>query len=71
MRAKDVLIAAEGEDPNPLRAELKRLRPDIEVHADGEAYDPSRIGFAAVWFPRPGLMASLPNLAAIFSLVPG
>lgn len=71
MRAKDVLIAAEGEDPNPLRAELKRLRPDIEVHADGEDYDPSRIGFAAVWFPRPGLMASLPNLAAIFSLGAG
>lgn len=68
---KAVLIAAQGEDPEPLRTEMKRLMPGLQVYADGEDYDRASIAFAAVWFPPAGLLASLPNLEAIFSLGAG
>lgn len=65
------LIASLGEEPTPLRDELKRLMPDLEVHADGEDYDRRSVAYALVWHPPRGLMASLPNLEVIFSLGAG
>jgi glyoxylate/hydroxypyruvate reductase A len=40
------------------------------VHAD-EAYDPDAVRYAAVWKPKPGALAKLPNLKAIINLGAG
>ncbi|WP_138465716.1 glyoxylate/hydroxypyruvate reductase A [Poseidonocella sp. HB161398] len=69
--ANALLIAATGEDPVPYRDALRAHMPDLEIHAEGEAYDPATIGYSLVWQPAPGLMASLPNLKAIFSMGAG
>ena len=46
--------------------------PDMPVvDAGGEFYDTSAVRYAAVWKPAPGLLASLPNLRAIFNLGAG
>ncbi|MBS7534943.1 glyoxylate/hydroxypyruvate reductase A [Ancylobacter sonchi] len=66
-----LLIAATGEDPEPYRAALTAQMPDLVVHAEGEGYDPATIAYSLVWKPTRGLMASLPNLEAIFSMGAG
>ena len=69
--ARALLIAATGEDPDVYRAALKAHMPDLVVHAEGESYNADAIAYALVWKPTHGLMASLPNLEAIFSMGAG
>lgn len=67
-----ILFAAEGWNPAPWQKAFQKhsggTRP---LAVAGEAYDPASIHYAAVWKPKPGLLASLPNLRAIFNLGAG
>jgi len=51
----------------PLTAAL----PDAEILIPAELSDPAAIDYALVWKPAPGLLGSLPNLRAVFSLGAG
>jgi glyoxylate/hydroxypyruvate reductase len=53
------------------RAELARLSPDLDIRIWPEIGDAAEIGYALVWRPEPGLLASLPNLRLILSLGAG
>src|SRR5690349_12080125 len=53
------------------KPQLARLMPELEVRIWPEIGDPADIGYALVWHPEPGLLASLPNLKLIFSLGAG
>jgi glyoxylate/hydroxypyruvate reductase A len=53
------------------RAQLARLRPEIDIRVWPEIGDPADINYALVWRPEPGLLASLPNLKLILSLGAG
>lgn len=50
---------------------LRRQAPELEVRVHPEIGDPADIRYALVWAPPPGLLATLPNLRAIFSLGAG
>ncbi|HWA29784.1 MAG TPA: glyoxylate/hydroxypyruvate reductase A [Rhizomicrobium sp.] len=51
---------------------LAELAPDLNVVAQGrDAYDPKAIDYALGFRPEPGLLGSLPNLKAVFSLGAG
>lgn len=46
--------------------------PELPLAVAGEdAFDPAAVRYAAVWKPEPGLLATLPNLKAIFNLGAG
>jgi len=66
-----LLFASPDDDPISWRAALQRRIPDLEVRIFPEIGDPAAIEAALVWLPPPGLLASLPNLRAIFSLGAG
>lgn len=67
-----ILFAAEGWNPAPwLSAFQKHSGGSRKVVVAGQPYDPAEIHYAAVWKPKPGLLASLPNLRAIFNLGAG
>lgn len=67
-----ILFAAEGWDPAPwIRAFESHSGGQRRVVTPGQDHDPAEIHYAAVWKPRPGLLASLPNLRAIFNLGAG
>ena len=53
------------------RSELARLAADLEVRIWPDIGDPDAIGYALVWRPPPGLLASLPKLRLILSLGAG
>ena len=69
--SKSVLIAADGDDIEEVRVAITQVIPETPVYVEGDVFDPEHIAYAAVWFPRPGLLAALPNLEAIFSLGAG
>lgn len=50
---------------------LRQKLPDVEVRVWPDVGDPADIAYALVWKPPSGLMASLPNLKAIFSMGAG
>ena len=50
---------------------LRRLIPGLDLRADPDAGDRGDIDAALVWKPPPGLLASLPNLRAVFSIAAG
>ncbi len=52
-------------------AELRKFIPDLEMRVFPEIGDPREIDAALVWKPKPGLLASLPNLKLIVSLGAG
>ncbi|MCA0400801.1 MAG: glyoxylate/hydroxypyruvate reductase A [Proteobacteria bacterium] len=66
-----ILITARRWDITPWVERFRRLGPDRVVHDGREPFDPAAIRYAAVWRPEPGLLASLPNLKAIFNLGAG
>jgi glyoxylate/hydroxypyruvate reductase A len=67
-----ILFAADGWNPAPWQRAFDRHGRGLHPLAiAGEAYDPAAIRYAAVWKPEPGLLASLPNLRAIFNLGAG
>ncbi|MBL8703404.1 MAG: glyoxylate/hydroxypyruvate reductase A [Rhodospirillales bacterium] len=53
------------------RGEFARELPDLDFRVHPEVGDPKDIEYALVWDPPAGLLASLPNLKAIFSLGAG
>ncbi|TDH39380.1 glyoxylate/hydroxypyruvate reductase A [Pseudohoeflea suaedae] len=71
MSAERILLSAPGWDSELWIGELEKHAPgrDIVLETDG-ATDPS-IRFAVVWKQPEGLLSSLPNLKAIFSLGAG
>lgn len=66
-----LLIAAQGWDLEPWIARFKRLEPARTVLDARQPFDPAAVRYAAVWRPEPGLLASLPDLRAIFNLGAG
>ena len=66
-----VLVAIENWTPDPWIDRFRRLAPDFEVVDARQPFDPAAVRFAAVWKPKPGLLASLPNLRAVFNLGAG
>lgn len=50
---------------------LRHHVPDLDFRVWPETGDPAEITMALVWLPPPGLLQSLPNLRAIFSLAAG
>ncbi|HET8728781.1 MAG TPA: glyoxylate/hydroxypyruvate reductase A, partial [Alphaproteobacteria bacterium] len=66
-----ILFASAGDDPTEWATALKAGLPDLEVRIWPDTGERSDIDYALVWKPEPGLLASLPNLKAIFSLGAG
>jgi glyoxylate/hydroxypyruvate reductase A len=66
-----LLVVATGEDPSLWANDLAAAMPDLIVLTDADTYDPASVDFALVWKPPAGLLASLDNLQAIFSLAAG
>ena len=66
-----LLVAITAWDPAPWLDRFRRLLPDRQVVALGQAFDPAAIRYAASWKHPPGCLAGLPNLRAIFSLGAG
>ncbi len=58
-------------DPEPLLAALAKIMPQREVRVFPDVEPRADIEYALVYGPPPGLLASLPNLKAIFSLWAG
>ncbi len=57
--------------PEPLLAALAKMMPEREVRVFPDIEPSADIEYALVYAPPPGLLASLPNLKAIFSLWAG
>ena len=66
-----LLVAITGWEIDPWLERFRRLMPDRRVVGHHEPYDPAEIRYAAAWKHPPGLLATLPNLRAIFSLGAG
>ena len=66
-----IILAAENWDPAPWLERFRRLGPDRPIHNASDHFAPESIHYAAVWKPKPGLLAALPNLKAIFNLGAG
>ncbi|TIV63291.1 MAG: glyoxylate/hydroxypyruvate reductase A, partial [Mesorhizobium sp.] len=59
------------DDPAPWKALFARERPDIEFRIWPDMGDPQDITHALIWRIPNGVLASLKNLKAIFSLGAG
>src|SRR5262252_4365426 len=72
MPAGAILIVLSDWNPAEWEARFRGLAPerDIRLWPD-RAGDPADIAYACAWKPPPGLLATLPNLKAIFSLGAG
>lgn len=66
-----LLFAAESERTDDWVLALKTEIPGLDIRIWPEIGDPSEIDYALAWKPKPGLLASLPNLKAILSLGAG
>lgn len=66
-----LLVAIENWIPELWLDRFRRLAPDLEVIDARQPFDPGAVRFAAVWRPKPGLLAALPKLEAIFNLGAG
>lgn len=66
-----LLVAISGWSPDAWMARFRAAAPGMAVLDAREPFDPAAITHAAVWKPRPGLLAGLPNLRAIFNLGAG
>lgn len=70
--AKPAILIASGPWPaEPWAAPIRGIDPARPVHIWPDLTDPSAISYALVWKPPRGLLATLPNLRAIFSLGAG
>jgi glyoxylate/hydroxypyruvate reductase len=66
-----ILIAISGWTPDIWLERFRAAAPDRVVLDAREPFDPAAIHYAIVWKPKPGLLAGLPNLKAIFNLGAG
>lgn len=69
---RPILLAATGLDLRPWEERFRALAPhcDLRVWPD-RLGDPRDIAYACAWYQPAGLLATLPSLAAIFSLGAG
>ena len=66
------VLMASHQDPVDLwRQSLKKEMPELEFRAYPDVGKPEEIDYALVYWPPPGLIASLPNLKAILSIAAG
>lgn len=66
-----ILLALAGWEPDAWLARFRALGRGRDVRLFPEIGDPAAIRYACVWKPPAGLLASFPNLQAIFSLGAG
>ena len=66
-----LLFFSGDDDPIAWREALMRRVPGLDFRIHPDLGDPEEIDSALVWLPPPGLLASLPNLKAVFSLAAG
>jgi len=66
-----VLIIASHDRPDWWARELKQREPALDVRVWPDIGDPAEITYVLAWKPPPGVLASLPNLAVVFSLGAG
>ena len=67
-----VLLFSSPEDPAELWVPaLRAALPDVEVRVAPDVGNPAEIDYALVWKPKPGFLATLPNLKVIFSIAAG
>lgn len=66
-----LLFKCDHTDPEPWLAALAEQMPEREVRVFPEVGERDDIAYALVHQPPPGLLASLPNLRAVFSLWAG
>ena len=66
-----LLFSSDVDPPDWWGAEIKKAIPGIDFRVWPEMGAVSEIDYALVWKPEPGLLATLPNLRAIFSLGAG
>lgn len=65
------LLVALTWDPKPWVERFKRYLPVHDIVVLGEGFDKARVRYVATWGPKPGSLAGLPNLKALFSLGAG
>ena len=66
-----ILFAVTGWDPSGWMNEFARVAPDRPVTTEPDGPSDPTIHYAAVWKQKPGVLAGLPNLKAVFSLGAG
>ncbi|MEX0591060.1 MAG: glyoxylate/hydroxypyruvate reductase A [Xanthobacteraceae bacterium] len=66
-----ILLAIGGWEPEAWLERFRVLAPGREIRLAPDIGDPKTVHYACVWKPPAGLLASLPNLRAIFSLGAG
>lgn len=66
-----LLFFSNDDDPAAWREALGARLGEIDLRVWPDLGDPAEITSALVWLPPPGLLASLPNLKAVFSLAAG
>jgi glyoxylate/hydroxypyruvate reductase A len=66
-----ILLSVTGFDPAVWRSELQQAAPDRRVVEEPSRPGDPDIEYAVVWKQRPGVLSSLPNLKAIFSIGAG
>jgi glyoxylate/hydroxypyruvate reductase A len=66
-----LLVAIRGWTPDAWIDRFRRHAPDLDIVDARAPYDAAAVTHAAVWKPEPGLLATLPNLRAIFNLGAG
>lgn len=66
-----LLFVSTHEDPAAWTAELRTQLTDVPLRVWPELPDPEAVEYALVWAPPPGLLATLPNLKAVFSVGAG
>ncbi|MEP4380134.1 MAG: glyoxylate/hydroxypyruvate reductase A [Alphaproteobacteria bacterium] len=66
-----VLIIASHDRPDWWARELQQREPDLDVRIWPDVGDPAEITYVLAWKPPAGVLASLPNLAIVFSLGAG
>ena len=66
-----LLFVTDFDDPRDWVPALTTEHPGLDVRVWPDTGDPAEIDYALAWNPKPGLLASLPNLKAIFSLGAG
>lgn len=71
MTANSLLLAIQGWHVPVWIDRFRKLLPDRAVVSADDAFDPASIRYAATWKHRPGSLAGLPNLEALFSLGAG
>lgn len=71
MSDERILLSVTGWDPDIWVRELNRHAPGREIVLEPDGADDPTIRYAVVWKQPEGLLSSLPNLKAIFSLGAG